>query len=255
MKTITKTMFYQISIIAFLVAILYSCKKDDEIRINQTNDKTTAVFNPDLTYGTMSDQEGNIYKTIHVNGQTWMAENLRTTKYRNGDVIPQIVDNLTWASLTTGAFCNYNNTENIDTIASYGRLYNWYGVSDLRNLAPLGWHVATHTEWRRLIGLLSDAGDDSLAGSKLKEIGNFHWYEPNELNATNESGMTILSSGLRDPSTGIFSSMGHVGIFWSSTQADDSYAWRINVNSSTFPNPYRLPGYYASGFAIRCVKD
>jgi len=252
MNVITKTLFCQVPILVFLAVILNSCEKDDEIIINQTNGKTTSVFNPDLLYGTMTDQDGNIYKTIYINGQTWMAENLRTTKYRNGDVIPQVVDSIIWTSLITGAVCSYKNTENIDTIASYGRLYNWYAVSDPRNLAPIGWHVATHTEWRNLINLLSDGGNDSLAVAKLREIGNFHWYVPDELYATNESGMTILPSGARDPYTGKFVGMGYLGIFWSSTQADDFYAWRINIYSSKY---YRLPGHYQSGFAIRCVKD
>ncbi len=250
MKTINKTLLRQISIIALIAITFNSCEKDNENRINNTNDKTTAVFNPNLTYGTMTDQDGNIYKTIHINGQTWMAENLRTTKYRNGDAIPQITDNTTWASLTTGAFCNYKNTENIDTIASYGRLYNWFSISDSRKLAPLGWHVATNTDWHLLINLLNG---DGIAGTKLKEISNLHWYRTNK-NATNESGLTILPSGLRDPSIGNFCCMGSKGILWSSTQADDSYAWIISVDNYS-NNCNRISNHMKYGYAIRCVKD
>ena len=120
-------------------ALLFNaCVKDDTSPINTTNGKTTAVFNPDKTYGTMTDQDGNIYKTITIGTQTWMAENLRTTKYRDGSAIPQVTADAEWIDLKTGAYCNYNNTLADDTIATFGRLYNWFAVADIRNLAPNG---------------------------------------------------------------------------------------------------------------------
>ena len=232
------------------MTILPGCEKNDVININPTNGKTNALFNPALTYGAMIDQDGNEYKTFHINGQTWMAENLRTTKYRNGDDIPKIVNNTTWANLTTGAYCNYNNTENIDTIATYGRLYNWYTISDSRNLAPMGWHVATNTDWYLLTLLL---GGENIAGFKFREIGDYHWYGSNE-NATNESGLTILPSGLRSPSDGTFCCIGSKGIYWSSTQADDSYAW-IKPFIMSSNECARISNHMNYGYAIRCVKD
>ena len=245
-----RTCIYSTAIIALFLFFATGCKKDGVSKANQTNGRTNAVFNPNLTYGTMTDQDGNVYKTIHINGQTWMAENLRTTKYRNGDPIPKISDNTAWASLTTGAYCNYNNTENIDTIATYGRLYNWYAISDTRNLAPKGWHVATNTEWKTLTLLL---GGENLAGYKFKETGNTHWYGSNE-NATNESGLTILPSGLRDPSDGTFCCIGVKGIYWSSTQSDDSYAWDKHFIAQT-NECINFPNHMNYGFAVRCVKD
>ncbi len=245
-----RTCIYSTIIIALFLFLVSGCKKDDVSPINQTNGRTSAVFNPNLTYGTMTDQDGNVYKTIHINGQTWMAENLRTTKYRNGDAIPRILDNTAWASLTTGAYCNYKNTENIDTIATYGRLYNWYTISDSRNLAPEGWHVATNTDWELLTLLL---GGENVAGYKFKEIGNTHWYGSNE-NATNESGLTILPSGLRDPSIGTFCCIGAKGIYWSSTQADDSYAWDKPFIMQT-NECVHFSNHMNYGFAVRCVKD
>jgi len=244
------TKYAYLTIITVLFLLLStSCKKDDVNATNQTNGKTSAVFNPNLTYGTMTDQDGNVYKTIHINAQTWMAENLRTTKYRNGDPIPKIVDSTAWSSLNTGAYCNYENTENIDTIATYGRLYNWYAISDSRNIAPKGWHVATNSEWKRLILLLSREG---LAGTKLKEAGNFHWYGNEK--ATNESGLTILPSGIRSPSSGEFCCMGVRSILWSGTQSDDSYAWVLSLNSYS-DSCKRISLHVNYGFAIRCVKD
>lgn len=250
MKMRNKSSIYRISVIAFLVLIMYSCEKDNDYEVNLTNDQTSSVFNPNLTYGTMTDQDGNIYKTIHINGQTWMAENLRTTKYRNGDMVPQIMDNSIWSSVSEGAFCNYENTENIDTIATYGRLYNWYTVSDSRNLAPEGWHVATNSEWELLTLLL---GGNDIAGSKLKEIGDSHWYATDE-SVTNESGLTIMPSGTRDPSKGTFCCMGTYGFYWSGTQADDSYAWTMKLYRTPYHSE-RMPSHMNYGYAIRCVKD
>lgn len=106
------------TVIAFLIILEYGCKKDEVVSVNPTNGLTTAVFNPDLTYGTLTDQDGNIYKTIRIGNQTWMAENLRVTHYRNGDAIPNITDTTQWATQTEGAWCNYNNTEDITAIAT-----------------------------------------------------------------------------------------------------------------------------------------
>ena len=100
------------------------------------NGRTTAVFNPDKEYGMVRDIDGSEYKTIVIGNQTWMAENLRVTHYRNGDPIPNVTGNEEWSRLTTGAYCNYNNTTNPDTIATYGRLYNWYAAIDSRKIAP-----------------------------------------------------------------------------------------------------------------------
>lgn len=245
-----RTCIYSSTIFILILFLAFGCKKDEVSSINQTNGRSSAVFNPNLTYGTMTDQDGNEYKTFHINGQTWMAENLRTTKYRNGDYIPKIIDNNTWTNLTTGAYCNYNNTENIDTIATYGRLYNWYTISDTRNLAPEGWHVATNTDWELLSLLL---GGEDIAGFKYREIGDYHWYGFSEY-ATNESGLTILPSGLRSPSEGTFCCIGSKGIYWSSTQADDSYAW-IKPFIMQTNDCVHLSNHVKYGFAVRCVKD
>ena len=124
------------------------------------------LFNPDLTYGTINDIDGNVYKTITIGTQTWMAENLRTTKFRNGKDIPEVTVDSIWAILTTGAYCNYKNTRNIDTIVTYGRLYNWYAVYDSRNIAPEGWHISNEADWTTLTNYL---GGPYVAGLKLKE--------------------------------------------------------------------------------------
>jgi hypothetical protein len=99
----------------------------------------TIVFNPNITYGTMTDIDGNTYKTVTIGTQTWMAENLKVTKYNDGTAIPNVTDETAWSSLTTGAYCNYNNDPS--KVATYGRLYNWHAVNTGK-LCPTGWHVA-----------------------------------------------------------------------------------------------------------------
>ncbi len=136
-----------ISTLPLLIMVLFlvfasSCQKDDN---ESSSSNSTAVFNPDVIYGTMTDQDGNVYKTVTIGTQTWMAENLRTTTYNNGTTIPNITNVNEWASLITGAYCNYNNTTSTDTITTYGRLYNWYAVNTGK-LAPDGWHVPTNEE-------------------------------------------------------------------------------------------------------------
>src|ERR1035437_682216 len=215
-------------LVLFVILVINGCKKDDNSPGSLYNGKTTAVFNNNLTYGTMTDQDGNVYKTITIGTQTWMAENLRTIKYRDGTPIPNVTDNTTWTNLTTDAYCNYNNTTSADTIAIYGRLYNWYAATNSHNIAPIGWHVPTEAEWTTLIYYL---GGYSVAGGKMKETGTTHWKTPNT-GATNESGFTALPSGVRSDwrttPIGKFVNMGYHTIYWSSTPID--------------PNFYLLPG-------------
>lgn len=227
-----------------------SCKKEDNNNpVNLTNGKTTAVFNAGKTYGTITDQDGNIYKTITIGTQTWMAENLRTTKYRSGKVIPKVIDNSEWTSLTSGAYCNYKNTESNDTIATYGRLYNWYSVNDSLNIAPKGWHVPTNTEWNILITYL---GGESVSGGKLKENGTTHWPSPNT-GADKDNDFTALPGGIRD-TNGLFLYANFNGFFWSSSEYDVLYSmsWVMYNNDSSISNY----GYTKnSGLSVRCVKD
>ncbi|HLO59887.1 MAG TPA: fibrobacter succinogenes major paralogous domain-containing protein [Bacteroidales bacterium] len=196
----------------------------------------------------MTDQDGNVYKTVTIGTQTWMAENLRTTKYNDGTVIPNVTANNEWAALTTGAYCNYKNTTYIDTIATYGRLYNWYAVNTGK-LAPNGWHVPTDAEWRTLTTFL---GGDIVSGGKLKETGTTHWLSPNT-RATNETGFTALPGGNRDYD-GTFLCIGSHGRWWSATEGDATEAWTRNM--LTFDsNVYTSDNLKELGYSVRCVKD
>jgi uncharacterized protein (TIGR02145 family) len=210
------------------------------------------------TTGTITDIDGNVYQTIKICNQWWMVENLKVTHYRNGEAIPNVTDEGTWGGLFSGAYCEYNN--DVNNVATYGRLYNWYVVSDSRNIAPAGWHVATDAEWKQLeiyLGLSqSEADADGWRGAdeggKLKEIGTTHWDSPNT-GATNESGFSGLPAGHR----GDFGSYGGLGInayFWSSTEYDTYLAWSRYLFSN-FSEVSRYNFFMQSGFSIRCVKD
>lgn len=237
--------FLKISVlIAFVAIVISSCSKDVD---DSTNGKTTAVFNSNVSYGSMTDQDGNVYKTVTIGTQTWMAENLRTTTYNDGTAIPNVTDNDSWVS-STRAYCNYNNTTRTDTIATYGRLYNWYAVNTGR-LAPKGWHVPTDAEWTTLTTYL---GGESVSGGKLKETGTTHWTTPNT-GATNETGFTALPNGYRN-GLGTYSNIGRSGYWWSSTENSSTGAW----SSSMYYNDtdvYRSLFNKRYGFSVRCIRD
>jgi uncharacterized protein (TIGR02145 family) len=199
----------------------------------------------------VTDIEGNVYKTVTIGTQTWMAENLKTTHYRNGDPITYITDNNAWASAYTGAYCWYDN--DLANKDIYGALYNGYTVKDSRNIAPAGWHVPTKEEWNTLINYL---GGINVAGGKMKEKGSAHWISPN-VDASNESGFNALPGGLRAKDTGAFANIGLVGFYRTSTEELASgydSSWHImlfnqNANSTL---SYSVKVY---GNSVRCIKD
>jgi len=195
---------------------------------------------------TVTDIDGNIYKTVTIGSQIWMKENLRTTKYSNGDPIPEITSGTEWMNLISGAYCNYNNDPGFaDT---YGLLYNWHTVKDPKNICPDGWHVPSDSEWTTLIDFLE--GED-VAGGKLKEKGTAHWISPNT-GATDSYGFTALPSGYR--LAGIFNQPGYYAVWWSSTEKNSTDAWIFTVmNSKT--RSYLEYAYKPDGFAVRCLKD
>lgn len=209
-----------------------------------TTNNTGSIFNPNLAYGTMTDIDGNVYKTITIGTQTWMAENLKTTRYNDGSTIPDITDNNTWASLTTGAYCFYNNDQSNN--ATYSKLYNWYAVNTGK-LAPAGWHVPTDVEWSILISYL---GGTSSAGGKMKST--ILWNSPNT-NANNLSGFSAIPTGERS-TDGTYNYIGQSETFWSLNARDNGSAWYCILNYS---NSNAGITYYNNkvGFSIRCVKD
>lgn len=184
---------------------------------------------------------------VQIGTQKWMTKNLNTSRYRNGDLIPQVTDPTQWGNLTTGAWCYYDNDQSNGQI--YGKLYNWYAVNDPRGLAPSGWHVPTDAEWTTLTTSL---GGDNVAGGKMKESGTTHWNGPNT-NATNTSGFTGLPGGFRNHG-GTFYSIGHSGSCWNSTESVTPDAWCrfLYYNSGTVG---RAANVKDIGFSVRCLRD
>ncbi len=204
------------------------------------------------TTGTLvTDINGNTYPLIVICNQTWTKTNLNVTKYRNGDVIPQVTNTTQWATLTTGAWCYYNNTSSNGT--TYGKLYNWYAVNDLRGLAPAGYHIPTDGEWTTLTTCL---GGESVGGGAMKESGTIHWVSPNT-GATNSSGFSGLPGGSRG-SDGTyptnFPTIGGHGNWWSSSQNSTSFAKSrgLNYNLGSTSNCNCSKNF---GFSVRCIKD
>lgn len=185
--------------------------------------------------------------TVALCSKVWMTNNLTVTTYSNGDPIPLVTNSATWASLTTGAYCYYNNDPS--TEATYGKLYNWYAVSDPRGLAPAGWHVPNSTEWDALAICL---GGPSVAGGAMKESGLSHWASPN-LGATNSSGFTALPGGYRQD-MGNFEWIGYYARWWGTSEFNPTYGlggavWFDNATFNAIGADKR------QGFNVRCVKD
>jgi uncharacterized protein (TIGR02145 family) len=204
------------------------------------------VHNGNKIYGTLTDQQGNAYKTIQIGGQNWMAENLKTSIYRNGETIPSL-NSSQWGSTTAGAWVHYQN--NADFECPYGKLYNWFAAADPRNVCPIGWHVPTQSEWLQLEAIL---GGELLSGGKMKSTGIDHWTSPNE-SASNESGLSVLPSGVVSSSaTSLF--LNESAYFWSSSPIN------VAVASGYFLSYYAGQSYQIEsprneGYAIRCIQD
>lgn len=250
----------------FIAQLLFSCKKEEIVVIKKIN------FNPNITYGTIKDIDNNLYKTVVIGSQTWMAENLRTTKYNDGIDIPYISNDNEWGNIENGAFCTYYNTDNKDTIEIYGRLYNWHAVKT-NKLCPIGWHVPNENDWQELANYL---GDELTCGGKLKERNTDHWIYPN-ISATNESGFTALPAGERSVLINretnekqiFYYFAGEHGSFWSSSPidyeepfgpvTDTLFAHSSTLLSDTIEewDKYLLLTYSSlnTGLSIRCLKD
>lgn len=219
------------------------------VRAYATNSVGTTYGNETIVKtmnGTLSDSDGNVYYTVSIGSQVWMAENLKTTKYNNGTSISNVIDATAWSNLTAGAYCDYNNNPSNSNI--YGRLYNYYTVVDLNKLCPTGWHVPTDAEWTTLTTYL---GGESVAGDKLKGTDTTQWIMSNT-EPTNETGFTGLPAGNRDEE-GAYENFGYFGLWWSSTDYFSS-AWCRGLNSR-YSGVNRTNSYRRIGYSIRCLKD
>jgi uncharacterized protein (TIGR02145 family) len=176
-----------------------------------------------------------------------MGENLKTTKYNDGSVIANAINNSEWANLKTGAYCVFNN--DLSNLAIYVALYNWFTIIDNRKICSTGWHVPSNTEWTILTNYL---GGEAIAGGKMKEIGTSHLDSPNS-GADNYSGFTALGASLRDE-RGVFVNPKQYAYFWTSTENNSMRAINLkscDSNASTSLNANDK----LDGFSVRCLND
>lgn len=213
---------------------------------------TTAVFmvlvagckkDEDPGPETVTDYDGNVYKTVKIGDQVWMAENLKATTLNDGTNISLVSVDQSWAETDEPAFCGYAKSQ--DNVETYGALYNWAAISTGK-LAPEGWHVATKTDWAELIETL---GGESQAPGKLKESGTAHWTSPND--ATNSADFTALPGGSRN-TEGLFFGLGIDAAWWSATESSDSKAYLFELS---IYNPLESSTDKECGLSVRCLKD
>jgi uncharacterized protein (TIGR02145 family) len=198
--------------------------------------------------GIVTDIDGNIYHTVQIGNQIWMVENLRTTRYRNGDQITNITEKTAWQSLTTGGYCWHNNDSKNKPV--YGAMYNWFAVNDKRRLAPEGWHVPSNQEWTVL---WNNLGGKNIAGGKLKETGTLHWINPNN-GATNESGFCALPGGVRSD-LGDFYDIGSYGYWWCTDETNNTDAWSVSAGHVLVEMQDWGGCNKKSAYSVRCIKD
>jgi uncharacterized protein (TIGR02145 family) len=221
-----KTKFVLYALIMGLLVLSNGCKNDD-----------TEVDK-------CKDLDGNVYKTVTIGNQTWMAENLKTTKYNDGSEIP--LDEV-WNVPVTPAYCWYNNDKATNG-NTYGALYNWHAVNT-KKLCPIGWHIPSNAEWAVLVDFLGGA---DLAGGKLKENGTTHWTIPN-VGATDEVGFTALPGGMRRWNGESFLNLKTNGNWWASNVGSANTSYQNMKSENTIIQEYA--GSVSNGFSVRCISD
>jgi uncharacterized protein (TIGR02145 family) len=217
---------------------------------------------------TVTDIEGNVYNTVSIGTQVWMAENLKTTKYNDGAELPNVTDNTAWKSLITGAYCDFGNDPAFST--TNGRLYNWYAVDNDaaskvtsnggKNVCPISWHVPADAEWTTLTDYLIANGynwDGTTTGNKIAKsmASSSGWVSNptagnigNDQASNNRSGFTALPGSYREDGI-FFGSFGQIGYWWSSTGR------YFRVMQCNYSNVQRSTAIATIGYSVRCLKD
>ena len=200
----------------------------------------------------ITDVEGNAYKTVNVAGRTWMAENLRTTKYTDGTPLHLTINKSDWFYNEIPAYSWYKN-DSVKNGKPYGVLYNWYAINYSTNgnkyVCPTGWHVPTDVEWKSLVNYL---GGQLIAGAKLKMKDTIYWNTPNKF-ATDSVGFHIVANGIRN-ALGDFMGMRYITNFWCSNEESDNHGWDYGMyhNSNII---VKFANLKVNGYSVRCIKD
>ncbi|MBN1462806.1 MAG: fibrobacter succinogenes major paralogous domain-containing protein [Paludibacteraceae bacterium] len=244
--------------------VFTSCKEDEEEPKNTTGETTDV--GEDGTTRTVTDIDGNVYQTVTIGTQTWMAENLKVTHYNDGIAIPNVTDNIEWIASTSGVYCDYNN--DAANGIKYGHLYNWYAVN-VGKLAPAGWHVPTDAEWTTLENYLITNGynyNDTITGNKIAKAlaAKTDWTTSttkgaigNDLSTNNRTGFFALPGGIRSGYNGHFNNLGNRGYWWSATYHTNystEIAWYRDLDYN-FAAIASGSDSQRGGLSVRCVKD
>jgi uncharacterized protein (TIGR02145 family) len=233
----------RISISLILIILIFSCGNDEDI------------VSPKPEMGTVADSEGNAYITVKIGDQWWMAEDLRSSKFSNGNSVKYIneLDTSEWANTKFPAYSK----------GIVGNLYNFYTVGSLDNIAPEGWHIATEADWQMLelyLGMSSDEVNKvnwrgSNEGDKLKQDYQFRsWKNFTNVWGTNQSGFAAMPCGCRlFDGRNCFPNTAEQGFWWTSTTSENEAWFRsLDYKKSKIFRYYAQKNY---GYAIRCVKN
>ena len=219
---------------------------------------------------TVIDIDGNVYRTIILGEQEWMAENLRVTRYNNGDAIPTDLSNTDWVEATQGAYAIYANNE--EMVEHYGKLYNWFAVDDARGLCPEGWSVPGDDDWSQMVDYVVDQGFENhahmanSAANALKscrQIGSPlggdcdttehpRWGSEDTHHGFDEFAFSALPGGSRW-SDGVYRNIGQIGFWWTSDEITTTHALQRNM-ARYFGHVVQFNGVKTLGFSVRCVR-
>lgn len=227
---------------AFLLLISWGCSESEE----PIND------NPKQEFGEVSDIEGNKYLTIQIGSQIWMAENLKTIYFSNGDAIPNLISDSDWGRPTSSpevikpgwSYYQNNSSNNVFN----GKLYNWYVISDQRNCCPEGWRIPTKSDFDKMLNFL---GGNNEALQKMKKEGTI-W--PQSDLANNNSGFSAFPSGYRN-NGGSFDGLGLTTDFWVSDPLPNSNSAYYGLSIRSGIETAFWNGFTKEfGLSVRCIK-
>lgn len=243
MKTTKFCSFTGCAIFSLILLLVVGCHSIDE-----------PIFG-----GTVTDVDGNIYHTVTIENQTWMIENLQTTRFNDSTAIPMVSDSAAWATLITPGYCWYNNSDTLPKAKSYGALYNWYAVNTSK-LAPKGWHIPSNKEWTTLQAnvskyyYISGSLSKILAAKTDWKTTTSNLSVGNDLSKNNSSGFAALPAGYRDSTTAHFKMINNQAVWWCTDVNTAKTARYISMvyNLTTIERAYKP---YQCGFSVRCVKD
>lgn len=265
-----------------IAAILFCSLKSQELIIHRTNgaivpipiETIDSITFPGFGIGTgmpcpgtptVTDVDGNEYNTVLIGDQCWMKENLKTTKYRNGnDIEYPGSDNTEWRDNDNGAYAWYSNDPGWGDY--YGALYNWLAVNNSSGLCPVGWHVPSDSEWEMLIGFIQGIEPEDI-GNQLKSCRQVNsplggdcttglhprWDSDSQDYGTDDYGFSALPGGYRSIYGG-YDNIGESGFWWSNTESSSSGSWERHIYYSS-GNVNRDAEDKNRGYSVRCIKN